>query len=399
MELEAPRGAFRQLGGAGIELVALAGLAIFFVSLDSSALVLALPAIERDFQASVAALSGMGSVLTLGGLAAFPLGMLADRAGRRLLLILGLIGFSLANLASAAATNLAFLASMRLVASCFEVMTSAVATALVVEMVPAQLRGRCVAALTVAAGLGTGLTAVLWPLLSPNWRPLYLLGASGIVAAVLLAWRLPESGLWAAASHERMPFEVLLSGQWRKRLAIMLGFQALAALFYAPAGLFVVLYGSDLGLSPALLSLSILVSGILSLPAFAAGGRLSDRWGRRPPGVLLSLVAVLGAALSFSGHLPAYWAGNIVWSIFASAAAPVFGAWYGELFPTRARATSEAAAAGATAVGGVAGLQLTQTLSSGLGLGRGLLVCALAGLAASLLLLLLPETRAQPLPD
>jgi MFS family permease len=143
----------------------------------------------------------------------------------------------------------------------------------------------------------------------------------------------------------------------------------------------------------------IVVSGIFSVPAFPLGGRLSDRWGRRRLAVVLSLAAALAAAVSFSGQLPAYWVGNVLWSIFASAATPVMGAWFGELFPTRARATSEAAGAVASAVGGVAGLQLVAVLTSRTGLGHGLLLCAAAPVIAALLLLLLPETRAEPLPD
>lgn len=391
--------ALKKLGWRGAELVGLAALASFFVNLDTSALVLALPAISRDFHASVPALSDMGSVLALGALAGLPLSMLADRVGRRRLLIGGVVGFSLANLASAVTPDLAALAVVRLVAVCFETLTLGVAAALVIEEVPGELRGVGVAALTVAAGGGAGITTVLWPLLTPHWRSLYLLGGSGLLAAALLAWRLQESQAWAASGHGGMPLKVLLSRPWRRRLAVVLATALLGSLFYTPAGMFVVLFGSRLDLSATLLSGVILVSGILSIPAFPIGGRLSDRWGRRRLAVVLSLATAFCAAASFSGRLLDYWVGNVLWSIFASAASPVMGAWYGELFPTRARATSEATSAVASAAGGVAGLQLVGLLSSRTGLGHGLLLCAAAPVCAALLLLLLPETRAEPLPD
>jgi hypothetical protein len=53
----------------------------------------------------------------------------------------------------------------------------------------------------------------------------------------------------------------------------------------------------------------------------------------------------------------------------------------------------------AAAAGGVAGLQLVAALQPHLGLGRALAATGLAALAGAVLLLALPETRAQPLPD
>jgi hypothetical protein len=75
----------------------------------------------------------------------------------------------------------------------------------------------------------------------------------------------------------------------------------------------------------------------------------------------------------------------------------VLGAWYGELFPTRARATSEVTGAVAGALGGVAGYQLVGLLVPKLGLGASLGTVVVAALAAAFLLLLLPETGGEPL--
>jgi MFS transporter, DHA1 family, inner membrane transport protein len=389
----------RRLGRRGGAVVALAGMASFFVSLDSSALVLALPAIGRDFHASVPALTDMGAVLQAGVLAGFPLGMLADRTGRRRLLIGAVIGFSIVNVGSALAPNLLALTLLRMVAVCLETAAAATAVALVVEEVPADVRAVAISALTIAAGAGTGLTTVLWPLLTPNWRVLYLIGGFGLVGAAVLAWRLRESRAWQAARTDQLALRVLLAAPWRKRLLIALAVSGLAAVFYQPAGLLVVLYGSRVGLSPALLSAVIVVSGALSLPAFPIGARLSDRFGRRllAPGLLLA-TAVFGA-VTFGGTTSAYWVGNVVWSVLASASAPVVAAWYGELFPTRARATSETAAAVAGAIGGVAGLQLVGHLTGRAGLGPSLMLGAVLAGGGALLLLLLPETRNEPLPQ
>jgi predicted MFS family arabinose efflux permease len=364
-------------------------------------LVLALPAIAADFRTSVGDLSRLGSALALGTVAALPIAARADRVGRRRLLIAAVAAFSIANLASAAAPSLAWLAAARVVAVCFETVAAGIATALVVEEVAPDQRGLAVAAVTIAAGAGTGVTTVLYPIVAPHWRVLYLLGGSGLIGAAVLAALLRESRAWtasAAAGAQRLPSRLLLGRPWRGRLAVVVAWAALGALLYVPAGLLSALFGSRaLGLGPPAISAVTLVSGIASVPAFLVGGRLSDRWGRRPLAVAIGLLTAAFTAVAFSGGLAAYWVGNILWSVLASASVPVVGAWYGELFPTRARATSESVGSVASAAGGAAGFQLVALVQPRLGLGLGLASMAGGAVAASLLLLLLPETRGEAL--
>jgi predicted MFS family arabinose efflux permease len=230
---------------------------------------------------------------------------------------------------------------------------------------------------------------------------LYLAGGCGLVGAVVLAVMLRESRAWAASTAggaPRLPLRVLLERRWRARLAIVAASATLGALLYEPAGLLAALFGSRaLGLSPTAISVVMAVSGIASVPAFVVGGRLSDRWGRRRLGAALSLLTAVFTAATFAGGRGAYWAGNVLWSVLASAGVPVLGAWYGELFPTRARATSESVGSVAGALGGVAGFQLVARLQPALGLGPSLVVVAAGAVASSLLLLLLPETRGEAL--
>jgi len=77
----------------------------------------------------------------------------------------------------------------------------------------------------------------------------------------------------------------------------------------------------------------------------------------------------------------------------------VLGAWSGELYPTRARASAEAIAGIFGALGGIAGLQVVGLLSQAMGLGHALALVGIIALLGATVLLLLPETRGQPLPD
>ncbi|MDQ6879087.1 MAG: MFS transporter [Candidatus Dormibacteraeota bacterium] len=377
-----------------------AGLAVVLTAFDGSVLVLALPAIAMDFNARIPGLSNLGSVLALGSLGALPLATMADRFGRRKLIAIGVAGFSIANFASAFATSLTALSIIRLVAVCFEAMVAGVATALIVEEAPPARRGQAVSVLAVLAGIGTGITVISYPLLAPHWRWLFLAGGIGLLASPAIWFGLPEGRRWQRAGRTASALRLLMHGPWLRRILVLSATTALLAVLLEPAGLLFTVFATDnLHLTPMAISTLIVVSGVAGGSAYLAGGYLSDRFGRRWPGVGLTAATAIVTSLSFATGIFGFVIGNVLWSAIASAATPVFGAWSAELFPTRARATAEATGSVAAAVGSVAGLQAVGLLSQPLGLGRALELLGAVALAGAFLLLLLPETKQAPLPD
>jgi MFS family permease len=380
-------------------VLVLAGLAMGLASFGGSVLGLTLPAISTDFNAPVPALTNLGTVLQLGTLGALPLAMLADRIGRRRMLAVAVAGCSVSALVSAAANTIAVLAAARLAGVCFEALAAGVATALVVEETPADRRALAVSALTFAAGVGMGLTTIVYPLIAPHWRWLYLGAAAALPIAVVLWFGMPESRAFATSRPERGGLRLLLSPGYRGRLALLAAYFVLTIAFLQPAQLFVVLAGSrTLHMSPTELSAVVIASGVVGAGCFALGGWASDRYGRRWPGAALSAATALAAALTFLATTrTGYWAGNVVWSAIASAGAPVLGTWFAELFPTRARATSEACFSVSGAAGAIVGLQLLGAMSPRFGLSTALALGGVVAVAAAGLLLRLPETRGKTL--
>jgi predicted MFS family arabinose efflux permease len=287
-----------------------------------------------------------------------------------------------------------------LVAVCFEILVAGVATALVVEEAPPKRRGQAVSVLAVLSGMGTGITVLAYPIVAPHWRWLFLVGGVGLVAAPVIWMKLPEGRIWQRARVSGSALRLLLGSPWRRRLIVIAATTALLAVLLEPAGLLFTLFASQtLHMSPTAISVLIVVSGLAGAASYVAGGFLSDRFGRRGPGTALTGATAMAAGLSFATGTPGFVVGNVLWSSFASAATPVFGAWTAELFPTRARATAEGMGAVASAVGSVAGLQAVGLLSQSIGLGRALALCGVVAFAGAALLLLLPETRGAPLPD
>ena len=377
-----------------------AGVAVVLAGYEGSILVLALPAVARDFHATIPALSGLGSILAIGTLGALPLATLADRFGRRRLIAGGVFGFSVVNFASAFAPSLADLALLKLFAVCFEVLVVGVTTALIVEEAPAAQRGRAVSVLALLSGFGTGITVIAYPLMAPNWRWLFYACGLGIAVAPLIWWLLPEGRTWQGVRVTGSAIRLLLERRWRRRVAVLAAMFGLLAVLLEPAGLLYTVYANDvLGWTPVEISVLVVVSGVAGAVCYLAGGYLSDRFGRRGPAIALTVATAAATSLSFATGAAGFFVGNVLWSGFSSAATPVFGAWSGELFPTRARATAEAAIALAGAVGSIAGLVLVASMAASAGLGGAIQLGGVAAVAGALLLFLLPETKQQPLPE
>ena len=380
--------------------IAWSGVAVVVTGYQGSILILALPAIANEFGATIPALSGLGAVLAIGTLGAVPIGALADRIGRRRVIAAGVAAFSAINFASGFAPALPDLAVLRLFAVCFEAVVGGVTTALVVEEAPVTHRGQAVSLLALLSGLGIGITVVAYPLIAPHWRWLYFACASGLPVGPLI-WRfLPEGRTWQGVRVTGSAVRLLLAPPWRRRILVLAGMVALLAVLLEPAGLFYTVYASrTLHWTPSEISRLVVVSGVLGAVFYLVGGYLTDRFGRRGPAIALTIATAAATSFSFATAAVGFFVGNVLWSVFASAATPVFGAWSGELFPTRARATAEAAISLAGAIGGIAGLALVAVLASRAGLGGSIELGGLVAVAGALLLLLLPETRQEPLPE
>lgn len=130
-------------------------------------------------------------------------GRIADRFGRRWVLIGSAAAYSLFSLASAFSPNLTTLGVLRVLTGVgLEAMT-VVGLIYISEMFPAARRGRY-QALILGVGL-LGIPVMSWfarfvvPLGDSGWRWVFVLGAVGLIAAVAMVWLLPESVRWLDA--------------------------------------------------------------------------------------------------------------------------------------------------------------------------------------------------------
>lgn len=179
-------------------ILGVCALSLFLVGLDTTAVNVGLPAIDRGLGAGTRGLEWVVDAYTivLAGLL-ISAGALADRFGRRRVFRAGLIVFGLASLACAAAPSLGALVAARAVQGVGASMLSPVALAIVVNATPdPRERARAIGiwasvfGLSMAAGplVGGALVSGL------GWRWVFWVNAPVVVLALVLTARVvPES--------------------------------------------------------------------------------------------------------------------------------------------------------------------------------------------------------------
>lgn len=190
-------------------VVFLMALTIMFDGFDLQVLSFAIPALMKDWNVPR---SGFATVLA-AGLVAMSIGTtiagyLGDRLGRKRALILSVIVFGLATLASAAAWDLTSLGVLRLLAGMGLGGAVPNAAAMSAEFTPLRRRPLAVSLTAVCIPLGGAFAGFSAARILPTvgWKYLFALGGvAALGLAVLLALTLPESPRFLVRRRERWP--------------------------------------------------------------------------------------------------------------------------------------------------------------------------------------------------
>jgi MFS transporter, SHS family, lactate transporter len=160
-------------------------------------------------------------------LGAFVFGLLAERFGRRPLLMLDIALFSFFELASAFAPNLTVLFALRL---CFGFAMGGewgLGSSLTMEIISEKSRGFVSGLLQEGYACGNLLAALLFWLLfdTIGWRGMFIVGFVPSLLVLYIRSTVPESPVWlqiqARPAHERNVFKVM-RGYWGRALFMIL---------------------------------------------------------------------------------------------------------------------------------------------------------------------------------
>src|SRR2546426_8381462 len=132
---------------------------------------------------------------------AFVFGLLADRYGRRLPLMLDLVFFSLVEVLSGLAPNYATFMVLRALFGIGMGGEWGVGASLVMEKVPPRYRGMVSGLLQQGYAAGYLLAAVCYFFVFPRWgwRPLFFIGGLPALFALFVRYRAEEAEVWQRA--------------------------------------------------------------------------------------------------------------------------------------------------------------------------------------------------------
>jgi MFS family permease len=344
---------------------------------------------------------GLGlAVIRLASLGGLPLAGLADRVGRRRVLLL-VCGIGLAiTAASAASPGYWWFVIIFALGRPFLSAANAVAQVGAAEETGSAQRASAVALVAAGYALGAGATAFLYGLAGHalGYRGIFILALVPMIALPFVArWvSEPDRFVQVEASHERRrPVLGAVARPYRARLALVISLVFSLGVITGPANTFVFLYAQNVKRFPGFAESAMIVgAGILGFGGLVAGVRLANRIGRRPTAMGAMLCIGASGILCYSGSGTALVVGYLFGITAGGIIAPAAGAFVNELFPTSVRASVAGWNVAGAVLGAVAGLVLFGAVADvGNRFGPAALATFLPAMALSGLVWFLPETR------
>ncbi|MGH9081652.1 MAG: MFS transporter [Acidimicrobiales bacterium] len=289
---------------------------------------------------------GLGlAVVRLASLGGLPVAGLADRLGRRRVMLFA-CGLGLA-LTAVSATTPGYWWFILVFALGRPFLSAAAAIAQVQAAEQTRSAGRASAVALVAAGyaVGAGLTAVVYGLAGGTigYRGVLVLAVVPLVVLPFLARSVTESDRFeiaAASGAVKFPILGAVAPPYRGRLILVATVAFALAVITGPSNTFVFAYAQNIEGFPGIaLSGMVVAAGLLGLGGLLAGRWLADRVGRRPTAIGSILGIGLSGILCYSGSREALVIGYLAGITAAGVFAPAGGAFVNELFPTPVRAS------------------------------------------------------------
>ena len=304
-----------------------------------------LPLYAKNFGVSATV---VGLTLTVFALARLilnvPAGMIADRFGRRILLIGGPILTSIGMFGSGFAGDIWSLLIWRFIAGGGSAFYMSGALIYLIDIAPSDHRARYVATNQWALSVGVALGPGIGGLVAERWglaAPFHVVGVIALVAATYAIFRLPETrNSTARASESKNPVRdaaLIIRSAPFVAIAFVTG-----TIFMTRAGTratLVPLHADDtLGWGPGEIGLVFTATGIMTLFTLWPATWATENIGRASVIMFSGLAAALGTLVIAASSTPLWFVmGNIILTLGTGTAGPAPAAFVADLFPEELR--------------------------------------------------------------
>jgi SHS family lactate transporter-like MFS transporter len=309
---------------------------------DFFLVVFCLTSIGRQFHKTDAEMAlTITATLAFRPAGAFLFGLIADRYGRRLPLMLDLVFYSVIEVASGLAPNYTVFFILRCLFGIGMGGEWGVGASLTMEKVPVRLRGVLSGFLQQGYATGYLLAAVCYFFLFPRvgWRPLFFLGGLPAVLALFVRMRVKESEVWQRTrSANWSQLGRALLANWKLFLYMAVLMMAMNLVAHGSQDMYPTFLERQWGFSVGTRSL---ITGISMIGAIAGGtlfGFMSDRVGRRRAMITALAGALLAIPLwAFAPSVPLLIAGAFLMQFLVQGSWGVVPAHLAELSPDAVR--------------------------------------------------------------
>jgi SHS family lactate transporter-like MFS transporter len=272
---------------------------------------------------------------------AFIFGLLADRYGRRLPLIIDLIFYSVVEVLSGFAPNYATFLVLRALFGIGMGGEWGVGASLAMEKVPPRLRGVLSGLLQEGYAAGYLLAAICYFFVFPRWgwRPMFFIGGLPALLAIYVRLHVKESEVWKKTRHEN--WSLLgrgIASHWKLFLYLVALMMMMNFVSHGTQDMYPTLLKRQWGFSPQKVAAVTAFSMVGAIAGGILFGLLSDRFGRRR-----SMIAALVGALAvipvwaFSPSLALLVTGGFLMQFMVQGAWGVIPAHLTELSPDSVR--------------------------------------------------------------
>jgi MFS family permease len=333
----------------------------------------ALPQIQRGLSIPEDELGSLFALLRFGTLFSLGLAVLADRMGRRRLLILSVAGCALCNIATAFAQTGLMLAWMQFGARFFLGAQMLLAGVVVSEELSAENRGWGLGILVAVGGMGGALTLLVYAFVDVmpyGWRSLFMIGGFGLLVVPWL-WRSLQETQRFSAQQEAGEAAGPAWGPLRdiarlhgSRLVALVAVILPMTVILEPGSVFVSKHLQDgLGYGPEHVALFMAVCGAAAPVGNMLSGSVSDRFGRKPVTIGMSLLMCAAIAVFYNGTgLFAVAIGLALLFMALGGLMVLHTALATELFPTAFRSTAAGVREAVGTIGASLGLWIVSVL-------------------------------------